>query len=94
MLPKGVSRLKLSKMNMAGMGPKLMGRLMKKQGVKSLEKLLQDAAELGIKIHLCEMSMNLMGIRPEEIIDYPGLDICGISTFIALASEAKTTLFF
>ncbi len=71
MLPKGRNRLKLSNMNMCGMGPVMIKRLMKKQNVLSLDEMFQQAAELGIEITVCEMSMNLMGFKKEEMIDYP-----------------------
>ncbi len=93
MLPKGKSKLKLSKMNMAGMGPLMIKSLMKKQGVMSLEKMFQEAAELGIEITICEMSMNLMGFKSEEMIDYPGLRYAGAVTFMAEANESSTQLF-
>jgi len=63
MLPKGAGRLKFSKMNFAGMGPRLMQGLMKKHGIKSLEQLIQEAGDSGVRIHLCEMSMKLMGFN-------------------------------
>jgi peroxiredoxin family protein len=92
-LPNGKSKLKLSKMNMAGMGPLMIKGLMKKQGVMSLEKMFQEAAELGIEITICEMSMNLMGFKKEEMIDYPGLRYAGAVTFVAEANESATQLF-
>jgi len=93
MLPKGVATLKLSKMNMAGMGTAMMKRLMKKKNVASLEDMLALAAELEIRIFICEMSMDLMGIRREEIIDYPGLESVGVATFLAHAGESSIQLF-
>ncbi len=93
MLPKGKSKLKLSKMNMAGMGPLMIKGLMKKQGVMSLDKMFREAAELGIEITICEMSMNLMGFKKEEMIDYPGLRYAGAVTFVAEANESSTQLF-
>jgi peroxiredoxin family protein len=66
---------------------------MKKHKVSSLPELLKIAGELGIEINVCEMSMNLMGFKKEELIDYPGLNICGVATFIADASESKVQMF-
>lgn len=88
MLPKGTPKLKLSKFNMMGMGPKMMKGLMKKQNVLSLEDMFKQAGELGIEIVVCEMTMNLMGFKKEEIIDYPGLKYAGAATFIADSSES------
>jgi peroxiredoxin family protein len=93
MLPDGKGKLKLSKMNMAGMGPVMIKYLMKKQGVLSLDQMFKEAAELGIEITVCEMSMNLMGFRKEEMIDYPGLRYAGATTFVAEANESAIQLF-
>lgn len=93
MLPKGASRLKLSKMNMGGMGTSMIKGIMKKNKVASLDEMLKTAGELGIEINICEMSMNLMGFRKEEMIDYPGLTVCGVATFLSDAQESKIQLF-
>jgi peroxiredoxin family protein len=93
MLPRGKNKLKLSKMNMAGMGPMMINYLMRKQGVLSLEQMFREAAELGIEITVCEMSMNLMGFKKEEMIDYPNLRYAGATTFVAEANESSTQLF-
>ncbi len=93
MLPRGKNKLKLSKMNMAGMGPKMISYLMKKQGVLSLEQMFKEAADLGIEITVCEMSMNLMGFLKEEMIDYPNLRYAGATTFVAEANESSIQLF-
>ncbi|UCF90255.1 MAG: DsrE/DsrF/DrsH-like family protein, partial [Desulfobacterales bacterium] len=61
MLPKGLSDVKLSKMNMGGMGTAMMKSLMKKKNVASLDQMLEMAEELGVRIFVCEMSMDLMG---------------------------------
>ncbi len=93
MLPKGKNKLKLSKLNMAGMGPVMIKGLMKKQHVLSLDEMFKQAAELGIEISVCEMSMNLMGFKKEEMIDYPGLKFVGAATFVADAAESGIQLF-
>ncbi|NOZ84910.1 MAG: hypothetical protein GXP49_01340 [Deltaproteobacteria bacterium] len=93
MLPKGTRKLKLSQMNMAGMGPKMIRMLMDKNGVPSLEDMVKQAGEFGVKIYVCQMSMDLMGISKDELIDYPNLKLVGVSTFLALAQEAKQTFF-
>lgn len=93
MLPKGRNNLKLSKMNMGGYGPKIIRKLMKKQNVFSLDEFFQQAAELGIEIDICEMSMNLMGFKKEEMIDYPNLGYAGVATFLADANESRIQLF-
>ncbi|NLI00898.1 MAG: NADH dehydrogenase FAD-containing subunit [Chthonomonadales bacterium] len=93
MLPKGAGSLKLSKMHMAGMGTGMMKGLMKKKGVMSLEQLMRQAAESGVKIYVCQMSMELMGFSTDELIDYPDLKVAGVAKFLAEAGTSKTTLF-
>ncbi len=93
MLPNGRNKLKLSKLNMAGAGPAMIKGLMKKQGVLSLEEMFKQAAELGIEITVCEMSMNLMGFKREELIDYPNLRYAGAATFVSDAGESSFQLF-
>jgi len=73
MLPCGVGATRLSKMDMCGIGRALMDREMRNKNVANLEQLIKTAAELQVRISVCEMSMQLMGIRREELIDYPEL---------------------
>jgi peroxiredoxin family protein len=93
MLPKGACAVKLSKMNMAGMGTKMMKSLMKKKNVASLEQMIEMAGELGVKIYVCEMSMDLMGFKREEMISYPDLTFCGVAKFLEEAMHSKIQLF-
>lgn len=93
MLPKGKDKLKLSNMNMGGMGPMMIKMLMKKQNVMSLGQMFKEAGELGIEITVCEMSMGLMGFKKEELIDYPNLRFAGAATFVADAGESSIQLF-
>jgi peroxiredoxin family protein len=93
MLPKGRNRLKLSNMNMCGMGPVMIKSLMKKQNVMSLDAMFKEAADLGVEITVCEMSMNLMGFKKEEMIDYPHLRYAGATTFVADAGESSMQWF-
>jgi peroxiredoxin family protein len=93
MLPKGVDGVKLSKMNMGGMGTKMMKSLMKKKNVASLEEMIRMAAEFGVRIFICEMSMDLMGFKHEEMIDYPDLTYCGVAKFLDEAAGSRVQLF-
>ncbi len=93
MLPKGKDKLKLSNMNMMGMGPLMIKFLMRKQNVMSLNEMFKQAAELGIEIIVCEMSMNLMGFKKEELIDYPNMTYAGAATFTAEASQSSIQFF-
>ncbi len=93
MLPKGAPGLKLSRMHMGGMGTGMLKRLMKKNNVLGLEQLIQRAADAGVQIFICQMSMDLMGFKLDEMIDYPDLKLAGVATFLAEAGTSKVSLF-
>lgn len=93
MLPSSSKKLPLSKMQMMGMGPPMIRKVMKMHNAKSLEELLADAAEFGIRIHICEMSMGVMGIKKEELIDYPHMDFVGVGTFVDMFQGSKQCWF-
>lgn len=91
MMPRGTRRLKLSRMNMAGMGTKMMKKVMKDKNVESLEELMQHAMASGIKLVACTMSMDVMGITREELID--GVELAGVASYLGDAEEANVNLF-
>lgn len=91
MMPKGVNELPLSKMNMAGMGAKMINHAMQKKNVDSLETLMKNAMEAGVKLVACSMSMDIMGIKQEELID--GVDIGGVASYLGDAEESRLNLF-
>jgi peroxiredoxin family protein len=93
MLPKGRNKLKLSQMHMAGMGTAMLKGLMKKKNVASMDQLFDVAGQLAVKIYACEMSMDLMGFTKDELIDYPGLETCGVATMLAHAKESAIQFF-
>ena len=93
MLPTGTGDVKLSNMNMGGMGTAMMKSLMKKKNVASLEEMLAMAEELGVRIYVCEMSMDLMGFKREEFIDYKDMGFAGVATFLQEAANSKVQLF-
>jgi peroxiredoxin family protein len=93
MLPRGSGSLKLSRMNMAGLGTAMMKSLMGRKHVASLDEMIKMAGELGVRIYVCEMSMDLMGFKREEMIDYPGLGYCGVAGFLEEAMNARIQLF-
>jgi peroxiredoxin family protein len=93
MLPKGSGAVKLSNMNMGGMGTAMMKSLMTKKNVASLDEMIALAEELEVKIYVCEMSMDLMGFKSEEFIDYKDLGYAGVATFLAEAQNSKVQLF-
>jgi len=91
MMPKGAGKLKLSKMNMMGMGTKMIKGVMKDKNIDSLEKMMKTAVENGVKLVACQMSMDMMGIKEEELI--PGVEIGGVATYLADAEDSNVNLF-
>lgn len=93
MLPKGPRALPMSQLNFGGGGPLLMRHLMKQKGAPSVEEMLEICADLGVRIHVCTTSMDLLGLDPSEIIDYPSLDYCGVAKFLETAAAGRITMF-
>jgi peroxiredoxin family protein/rhodanese-related sulfurtransferase/TusA-related sulfurtransferase len=91
MMPRGTSKLTLSKMNMMGMGSKMMKGIMKKKNVASLDELIAQAKKNGVKMVACTMSMDVMGIHKEELID--GVELAGVASYLAAAENSDTNLF-
>jgi peroxiredoxin family protein len=80
-------------MHMAGMGTAMIKTLMHKKGVLSLDELIRQAADFGVEIVICEMSMNLMGLKREELRDYPNVTFAGVAKFLQEADQSSVTLF-
>ncbi|HEX2856097.1 MAG TPA: DsrE/DsrF/DrsH-like family protein [Propionibacteriaceae bacterium] len=91
MLPDGPEKLGLSKMNFAGMGPTLMKRVMKAANVMPVSELIAIAREQGITLIACTMSMDVMGIQRDELID--GIEYAGVASYLAEADEGNVNLF-
>lgn len=91
MMPSNLSKLALSKMNFGGMGTSMMKMVMKKNGVNSLEEMRQQALDNGVEFIACQMSMDLMGVKKEELID--GVTIGGVATYMNRADKANVNLF-
>ena len=91
MMPKGANKLPLSNMNMMGVGAGMIKDIMKQKNVDSLPVMMKNAQALGIHFIACQMSMDLMGIKIEELID--GVEIGGVGTYIANNENVGTTLF-
>ena len=89
----GLDKGPLSKMNMLGLGKLMVKLKMKKIGVASLEKLLQDFKELGGKILACDMTMEIMGIAKEDLREDLISDYCAVGTYINEAKDSSVTLF-
>ena len=91
MMPKGASKVKLSKMHMAGMGTFMIQQVMKHKNVYSLSRLIDEARNNNIKFVACSMSMDIMGIKKEELID--GVEIGGVATYLEKADQSNHNLF-
>ena len=91
MMPRGSRALSLSKLHMGGFGTRLMRHVMQQKGVASLESLMQSAIAGGAEIVACQMSMDVMGIRAEELID--GVSSGGVAAYLAAAEKSDTNLF-
>ncbi|CAM3951474.1 CoA-disulfide reductase [Mesobacillus thioparans] len=91
MMPKGANDLPLSKMNMGGMGAKMIKTVMANKNVDSLETLMKNAMDAGVKLVACGMSMDIMGISKEELID--GVEIGGVAAYLGDAEDSGLNLF-
>lgn len=91
MMPRGSTKLGLSRMNMAGMGPKMIRMVMKNKNVDSLETLLQEALKSGVRLVACQMSMDIMGITAAELID--GVELAGVASYLDAAESSDVNLF-
>ena len=89
----GLDKGPLSKMNMLGLGKWMIKRKMKKAHVASLEKMMEDFRELGGKILACDMTMDIMGVKREDLREEFISDYCGVGTYLSEARESKITLF-
>ena len=91
MMPRGTLRLGLSRMNMLGIGPKMIRFMMRKKGIASLEELIGEAQAHGVRIVACQMSMDIMGITKEELLD--GVELGGVATFLGSGETSDMSLF-
>ncbi len=91
MMPRGSRKLGLSKLHMGGMGTRMMREVMKSKNVSSLEELIQTAIDSGVKMVACQMSMDVMGIKPQELIK--GVEIGGVATMLGAAELSDTNFF-
>lgn len=91
MLPSSSRKLKLSKMHMAGIGSRMMRHIMRKKGIDSLETLRQQAIDNGVEFIACQMSMDVMGVSKEELLD--NVTIGGVATYMERAVKADVNLF-
>jgi len=97
----GLERLKknelekgpLSRMNFLGLGKWMMKKKLKKSNVREMDKLLEDFNELGGKILACDMTMEIMGVKKEDLREEVITDYCAVGTYIKEAKESDVTLF-
>ncbi|WP_114570898.1 DsrE/DsrF/DrsH-like family protein [Exiguobacterium flavidum] len=91
MMPRGADKMGLSKMNFAGMGPKMIKNVMKKHNAMPLPDLIEMAKEQDIKLVACTMTMDLLGLRQEELHD--GIEYAGVAAYLADAQDGNVNLF-
>ncbi|EEL89406.1 hypothetical protein CN445_25940 [Bacillus cereus] len=91
MMPRGVNKMGLSKMNFAGMGPKMIKGIMKKHNAVPLPDLIDLAKEQGVKLVACQMTVDLLGLKEEEIME--GVEFAGVGAYLADASDGNVNLF-
>jgi peroxiredoxin family protein/rhodanese-related sulfurtransferase/TusA-related sulfurtransferase len=91
MMPQGAEKAGLSKMNMAGLGKMMIQGIMRKKNVASITELIESAKKNGVKLIACAMSMDLMGIKQEELIE--GVEQGGVAMYLAAAEKSYTNLF-
>ncbi|MBB4822830.1 peroxiredoxin family protein [Sporosarcina luteola] len=91
MMPRGADKMGLSKMNFAGMGPQMIKQVMKKHNAMTLPQLIELAQEQDIKLVACTMTMDLLGLKQEELLD--GIEYAGVAAYLADAQEGNVNLF-
>jgi len=91
MMPRGSDKLALSKMNMGGIGGKLIRGIMKNKNVPALEEMMAMAIKGGANLVACQMSMDLMGIRKEELIE--GVQFGGVAAYLEASESSDNNLF-
>jgi NADPH-dependent 2,4-dienoyl-CoA reductase/sulfur reductase-like enzyme/peroxiredoxin family protein/rhodanese-related sulfurtransferase/TusA-related sulfurtransferase len=91
MMPDNAGKLKLSKMNMLGMGSLMMKKRMLAKQVDSVEDMIRTAIDNGVRMIACQMSMDVMGVKPEELID--GVEVGGVASYLEEAEKSNLNLF-
>lgn len=91
MMPRGADKMGLSNMNFAGMGPKMIKDVMKKHNAVPLPQLIEMAQEQDIKLVACTMTMDLLGLQKEELLD--SIEYAGVAAYLADAQEGNVNLF-
>ncbi|MEH7361219.1 DsrE/DsrF/DrsH-like family protein [Priestia megaterium] len=91
MMPRGADKMGLSKMNFAGMGPKMIKNVMKKHNALTLRQLIEMAQEQDVKLVACTMTMDLLGLQEKELLD--NIEYAGVAAYLADAEDGNVNLF-
>lgn len=91
MMPRGADKMGLSNMNFAGVGPKMIKHVMKKHNAMSLPSLIELAKEQEVKLIACTMTMDLLGLQQEELLE--GIEYAGVAAYLAEAEDGNVNLF-
>lgn len=91
MMPRGADKMGISKMNFAGLGPKLIKSVMKKHNALPLPQLIEMAQEQDVKLIACTMTMDLLGLQQEELLD--NIEYAGVAAYLAEAEDGNVNLF-
>ncbi|ANF47125.1 MULTISPECIES: DsrE/DsrF/DrsH-like family protein [Priestia] len=91
MMPRGADEMGLSKMNFAGMGPKMIKNVMKKHNALTLPQLIEMAQEQDVKLVACTMTMDLLGLQEKELLD--NIEYAGVAAYLADAEDGNVNLF-
>ncbi|RDI41881.1 DsrE/DsrF/DrsH-like family protein [Falsibacillus pallidus] len=91
MMPRGADKMGLSKMNFAGFGPKMIKDVMKKHNAMTLPQLIEMAQEQEVKLVACTMTMDLLGLQQEELLE--GIEYAGVAAYLADAEDGNVNLF-
>ncbi|WP_201318277.1 DsrE/DsrF/DrsH-like family protein [Paenibacillus sp. EPM92] len=91
MMPRGADKLGLSKMNFGGIGPKMIKHVMKKHNALTLPQLIELVQEQGVTLAACTMTMDLLGLQKEELLE--GVEYAGVAAYLGDAADAKVNLF-
>jgi peroxiredoxin family protein len=91
MMPRGADKMGLSNMNFGGLGPKMIKDIMKKHNAMPLPQLIEMAQEQDVKLVACTMTMDLLGLKQEELLE--GIEYAGVAAYLADAQEGNVNLF-
>ncbi|MCB5237889.1 DsrE/DsrF/DrsH-like family protein [Niallia circulans] len=91
LMPRGTDRMRLSKMNFAGFGPRIIKHIIKKHQVMTLPQLITMAQEQNVNLVACTMTMDLLGLKEKELLN--GINYAGVAAYLAEAEDGHVNLF-